>query len=229
MSWENFIKYYLNIDELDFALDISRIDFGDNFFCEMEPKIQSAFLAMADLEAGAIANPDEGRMVGHYWLRTPELAPSSELQQHISREIDLIAAFGRDVVNGTIKAPNGEAFTDVLWIGIGGSGLGPALMIKALQNPGEGLPFHFFDNVDPNGMSNVLAGLEGRLDRTLVVTVSKSGGTPEPHLGMEQARHRLEAADGQWAGQAVAVTMLDSMLDKQAQKEGWLKRFDMFD
>ena len=63
------------------------------------------------------------------------------------------------MINGTIKAPNGEAFTDVLWIGIGGSGLGPALMIKALQNPGEGLPFHFFDNVDPNGMSNVLAGL----------------------------------------------------------------------
>ena len=56
------------------------------------------------------------------------------------------------------------------------------MMIKALQNPGEGLPFHFFDNVDPNGMSNVLAGLEGRLDRTLVVTVSKSGGTPEPNL-----------------------------------------------
>ena len=78
-------------------------------------------------------------------------------------------------------------------------------------------------------MSNVLAGLEGRLDRTLVVTVSKSGGTPEPHLGMEQARQRLEAAGGQWAGQSVAVTMLDSRLDQQAQKEAWLKRFDMFD
>ena len=62
-----------------------------------------------------------------------------------------------------------------------------------------------------------------------MVTVSKSGGTPEPHLGMEQARHRLEAAGGQWAGQAVAVTMLDSKLDQQAQKEAWLKRFDMFD
>ena len=62
-----------------------------------------------------------------------------------------------------------------------------------------------------------------------MVTVSKSGGTPEPHLGMEQARQRLVAAGGQWAGQAVAVTMLDSKLDQQAQAEGWLKRFDMFD
>ncbi len=60
MSWEKFTKHYLSIDELDFALDISRIDFSDDFLSEMEPKIQSAFLAMTELEAGAIANPDEG-------------------------------------------------------------------------------------------------------------------------------------------------------------------------
>jgi glucose-6-phosphate isomerase len=69
MSWKKFTQHYLSIDELDFALDISRIDFGDDFLAEMEPKIQSAFEAMQELEAGAIANPDEGRMVGHYWLR----------------------------------------------------------------------------------------------------------------------------------------------------------------
>ncbi|MGB0275068.1 MAG: glucose-6-phosphate isomerase [Synechococcus sp.] len=229
IQWQRFCDLSWYHDDLGVWLDISRMHVNATDLQQLQPRMDKAFAAMQELEAGAIANPDEQRQVGHYWLRTPELAPSSELQQHISREIDLIAAFGRDVINGTIKAPNGEAFTDVLWIGIGGSGLGPALMIKALQNPGEGLPFHFFDNVDPNGMSNVLAGLEGRLDRTLVVTVSKSGGTPEPHLGMEQARHRLEAAGGQWAGQAVAVTMLDSKLDQQAQKEGWLKRFDMFD
>jgi len=229
IQWQRFCDLGWYHDDLGVWLDISRMHVNSADLQALQPRMDKAFAAMQELEAGAIANPDEQRQVGHYWLRTPELAPSSELQQHISREIELIAGFGRDVINGTIKAPNGEAFTDVLWIGIGGSGLGPALMIKALQNPGEGLPFHFFDNVDPNGMSNVLAGLEGRLDRTLVVTVSKSGGTPEPHLGMEQARHRLKAAGGQWAGQAVAVTMLDSKLDQQAQAEGWLKRFDMFD
>ena len=182
IQWQRFCDLGWYHDDLGVWLDISRMHVNASDLQQLQPRMDKAFAAMQELEAGAIANPDEQRQVGHYWLRTPELAPSSELQQHISREIDLIAAFGRDVINGTIKAPNGEAFTDVLWIGIGGSGLGPALMIKALQNPGEGLPFHFFDNVDPNGMSNVLAGLEGRLDRTLVVTVSKSGGTPEPHL-----------------------------------------------
>ena len=96
-------------------------------------------------------------------------------------------------------------------------------------NQRSGLPFHFFDNVDPNGMSAVLAALGDKLKTTLVVTVSKSGGTPEPHLGMEQARHRLEAHGGTWAGQAVAITMLDSKLDQQARDESWLQRFDMFD
>ena len=62
-----------------------------------------------------------------------------------------------------------------------------------------------------------------------MVTVSKSGGTPEPHLGMEQARHRVEANGGQWAGQSVAITMLDSKLDVEARQQGWLQRFDMFD
>lgn len=42
-----------------------------------------AFAAMAELEAGAVANPDEGRRVGHYWLRAPELAPEPELAQSI--------------------------------------------------------------------------------------------------------------------------------------------------
>ena len=90
-------------------------------------------------------------------------------------------------------------------------------------------PLHFFDNVDPNGMSRVLAGIGDALPTTLVITVSKSGGTPEPHLGMEQARHRVEASGGSWAGQAVAITMANSKLDQKASQEGWLQRFDMFD
>jgi glucose-6-phosphate isomerase len=101
--------------------------------------------------------------------------------------------------------------------------------VRALQDAGQGLPFHFFDNVDPNGMSRTLAALDSRLATTLVVVVSKSGGTPEPHIGMEQAQARLEARGGQWSGQAVAVTMLGSKLDQLAVQGQWLRRFDMFD
>ena len=229
VQWQRFCDLGWFHDDLGIWLDISRMHVNAADLDQLQPGMARAFTAMQELEAGSIANPDEQRQVGHYWLRSPQLAPTPEVQQHIASEIELIASFGRDVINGAIKAPNGERFTDVLWIGIGGSGLGPALMIRALQNHGEGLPFHFFDNVDPNGMETVLSALGDRLPRTLVVTVSKSGGTPEPHLGMEQARHRLEARGGQWAGQAVAITMVNSKLDQQAQEEGWLQRFDMFD
>ena len=71
MSWERFKQRYLHIDALNFGIDISRIDFDDAFLETMEPKMQAAYRAMHDLEAGAIANPDENRQVGHYWLRNP--------------------------------------------------------------------------------------------------------------------------------------------------------------
>ena len=229
VQWQRFCDLLWYHDDLGIWLDISRMHVNASHLDAMQSSFENAFVAMQELESGAIANADEQRQVGHYWLRNPQMAPSDEVRTHIAREIDLIEQFGKDVIAGAIKAPNGEPFTDVLWIGIGGSGLGPLLMIRALQTNGQGLPFHFFDNVDPNGMSAVLEALGDKLKTTLVVTVSKSGGTPEPHLGMEQARHRLEAHGGSWAGQAVAITMLDSKLDQQARDESWLQRFDMFD
>jgi glucose-6-phosphate isomerase len=72
-------KYKDNLCEcpsIGIMLDISRMKFADDYFARMEPDIQRAYAAMDTLEAGAIANPDENRMVGHYWLRTPGLAPS---------------------------------------------------------------------------------------------------------------------------------------------------------
>ena len=229
IQWQRFCDLLWYESDLGIWLDVSRMAIGQADLDALAPRFDLAFAAMAALEGGAIANPDEQRQVGHYWLRTPELAPDAATTAHINAEVERIETFGREVLDGSLSAPNGQPFTDVLWIGIGGSGLGPLLMVRALQEEGQGLPFHFFDNVDPAGMSRTLAALDGRLTTTLVVVVSKSGGTPEPHIGMEQAQARLEARGGQWAGQAVAVTMLDSKLDQVAVAGQWLRRFDMFD
>ena len=228
-QWQRFCQMLWHHEDLGFWLDVSRMAISQQDLNDLTPRFESAFAAMADLEAGAIANADEGRQVGHYWLRNPELAPEPSITAHISAEIDRIETFAQEVISGKALTPSGQSFTDVLWIGIGGSGLGPLLMIRALQNQDQGLPFHFFDNVDPQGMSRTLAALGERLTTTLVIVVSKSGGTPEPHIGMGQARLRLESAGGQWSKQAVAVTLLGSKLDQQAEAEGWLRRFDMFD
>ncbi len=81
--WERFQQYFLRYDDLGFSIDISRMRFADDFFERMQPQVEKAFAAMRELEAGAIANPDEKRQVGHYWLRSPDLAPSKELRANI--------------------------------------------------------------------------------------------------------------------------------------------------
>jgi glucose-6-phosphate isomerase len=227
--WQRFQDLLWYDPTLGLWLDASRMALSSTDLETLAPRCEAAFQAMSDLEAGAVANRDEQRQVGHYWLRAPDRAPTPETRALIRDEIERLDTFGREVRGGVITAPGGVPFTDVLWIGIGGSGLGPLLIIRALQHHGEGLPFHFFDNVDPQGMSATLAALGSRLLTTLVIVVSKSGGTPEPRLGMEQARARLEALGGDWARQAVAITMAGSHLDQRASQEGWLARFDMPD
>jgi len=227
--WQRFCDLLWHDPGLGIWLDVSRMALAEADLDALEPRFSAAFDAMEALEGGAIANADEHRQVGHYWLRNPALAPDPEAGALISGETDRIESFASDLLAGRITAPAGTAFTDVLWIGIGGSGLGPLLMIRALQQEGCGLPFHFFDNVDPHGFSRTLAALGERLRTTLVVVVSKSGGTPEPRIGMEQARARLEELGGAWPRQAVAVTMAGSQLDGLAASEGWLARFDLPD
>ena len=71
-----------------FRLDLSRMGIPSAFRTAMQEPLQRALAAMRELERGAVANPDEGRMVGHYWLRAPELAPSMAIAATMeSREL----------------------------------------------------------------------------------------------------------------------------------------------
>ena len=59
---------------------------------------------MEELEKGVIANPDEGHMVGHYWLRDPKRAPSSFLRTQIEKTLDAICKFADEVVSGKVSS-----------------------------------------------------------------------------------------------------------------------------
>ncbi|SAY39003.1 glucose-6-phosphate isomerase [Candidatus Synechococcus spongiarum] len=227
--WERFCALLWHDEELGFWLDASRMALSTEALTSLQPRFDRAFAAMAALEKGSIANPDEQRQVGHYWLRTPQLAPDPAITEELQQQQQTMAAFARGVLEGSVATPAGAAFTDVVWIGIGGSGLGPLLVIHALQQTGVGLGFHFIDNVDPEGMGRTYGELGERLKTSLVIVVSKSGSTPEPHVGMVQTRRRLEQLGGAWPAQAVAITMPGSKLDRQAVSEGWLQRFALHD
>ena len=232
MTWERFKSHHYHHPKLGFSLDLSRLPFPADFSTQMAPALQQAFADMAALEKGAIANPDEKRMVGHYWLRAPQLAPTPELTTAISSTLTAIKEFAAKVHKGELTAPGGLKFKEVLVIGIGGSALGPQFVAHALGRPGgrrDKMRVNFFDNTDPDGMDYVLTELGSKLKQTLVVVISKSGGTAETRNGMLETAAVFKAAGLDYPKHFVAVTGENSKLDQVALKEGWLTRFPMWD
>jgi glucose-6-phosphate isomerase len=228
--WERFQKYYTEFPELGLAIDLSRMSVDDAFFQSMEPRIQKAFADMDALEAGAIANPDEKRMVGHYWLRNAALAPTPEIRREIEETHAKIKTFAAKIHSGEIQGTGG-AFKNFLLIGIGGSALGPQFVANALGNPQtDKLKPFFFDNTDPDGMERVLATIGvAQLNQTLCIVISKSGGTKETRNGMLIAQAAYEKAGLNFGRHAVAVTMFGSELDKYVIANKWLEKFPMWD
>jgi glucose-6-phosphate isomerase len=227
--WQRYQDWLYYHEGLGLYLDISRMTFTNADVEALAPKFDRAFAQMAALEGGAIANPDEHRRVGHYWLRAPDLAPTPELKADVVNTIALVENFVRDVHAGTIHPPLAPKFTDILSIGIGGSSLGPQFVAEALSPLHPPMQIHFIDNSDPIGIDRVLTRLQDRLSTTLVLTISKSGGTPEPRNGMLEVQKRFRDRGLNFAHQAVAVTGEGSQLDKVAKSEGWLATFPMHD
>jgi glucose-6-phosphate isomerase len=229
MNWNRFKEHFYHYAGLGVSLDLSRLPFPDDFLPSMEPQMQRAFEAMQALEGGAIANPDERRMVGHYWLRAPHLAPDPAITAEITSTLAAIKEFAAKVHAGEIAGPKGR-FKHLLVIGIGGSALGPQLVAHALGRPRrDRMAVAFFDNTDPDGIDYVLDSLRGQLPKTLVLVISKSGGTAETRNGMLEALAAFRAAGLDPAKHFVAVTGAGSRLDQTAQQEGWLARFAMWD
>ena len=227
--WERYQDWLYYNDELGFYLDISRMSFDDAFVEQMKPKFDKAFKDLAALEGGAIANPDEKRMVGHYWLRDPDLAPTEELRQDIIETQNKIIDFKDKVHSCIIHPPSGGKFTDILSIGIGGSALGPQFVAQALAQVDAPLKIHFIDNTDPKGIDTVMAEIGDRLPTTLVSVISKSGGTPETRNGMLEVKKVYEDHGLDFAAHAFAITGKASKLEAIAEREGWLATFPMRD
>src|ERR1700752_2105017 len=153
--WKRYQHYLCAAPSIDLTLDVSRMHFDDAFLQRMEPAMKRAYEAMDALEKGAIANPDEKRMVGHYWLRAPERAPKPEITAEIRKAVAGIKSFAADVHAGKIKPPRAAKFTQVLSIGIGGSALGPEFVADALGDPdGNRMAGHFIGNTGPDGIAS---------------------------------------------------------------------------
>lgn len=218
----------VHVPEVGLSLDVTGMGCREAFLKSMEGPLARAQDAMQELEAGAVANPTEGRRVGHYWLRAPELAPDAQIRTAVPDTLARAEEFAARVRAGAVGPPGGR-FRHVLCCGIGGSALGPQLLAEALEAPDPPCRLHFLDNTDPAGFDRVLGGLGDDLAGTLVVVTSKSGGTVETRNAMEETRAALEARGLELPPRAVAVTGEGSRLDALARREGWLARFPMWD
>ncbi|MCM4171219.1 glucose-6-phosphate isomerase [Arenibacter sp. TNZ] len=130
---------------------------------------------------GEIINNTEGREVLHTALRAKESdiikVDGINIVPEIYEVKKKIKSFTDSVISGAKKGYTGKTFTDVVNIGIGGSDLGPAMVVEALKFYGNHLRMHFVSNVDGDHVYETLKGLDP--ETTLFVVVSKTFTTQE--------------------------------------------------
>ena len=228
-AWKRYQRHLCVAPSINLRLDISRMTFSDSFIEDMAGPINKALTAMDELERGAIANQDENRMVGHYWLRDASRSPSDDIRNSITETIAEVKRFADDVQAGVVSPQHGDGFFVVLVVGIGGSALGPQFVADALGGAEDPVLVRFIDNTDPDGIDRTLAELDDTLGQTLTVVISKSGGTAETRNGMLEVQAAYQSKGLDFAKHAVAITGEGSKLDRLAHEEGWLRTFPMWD
>ena len=226
--WQRYRAHRYDAPDFPFSIDVSRVRFDDDYLPVMSARIRAAIDAMDALEAGAVANIDERRMVGHYWLRAPEVAPAREIREAIEESHAAILEFADRVHSGALRGADGP-FQHLVHVAIGGSTVGTQMLCGALSGSKDGLTVHFLDNVDPDSLDHLLDRLGGALGRTLASYVSKSGWTPTPRIMWRQLEAAYERRGLDIHRHAVATTMAGTELDAWAIENRWLARFPLWE
>ena len=160
-----------------------------------------------DLFSGRRVNATEGRAALHMALRDatdPDVAvDGAAIRPEVEAVRERFLAFAEAVRSGGYGARNGEPFTDVVHIGIGGSHLGPEMAVRALRPDHDGPRVHFVSNVDGADFADAVARLDPA--RTLVLVASKTFTTLETMANARSARGWLEAALGRRTGDHMAA------------------------
>ena len=191
--------------QFSIAWDSFFVDYSKN---HIDKDIQAALLGLAKevgLEdarkayfSGETINQTEGRAVLHTALRAKENADIRVNSENVMPEVYAvrakIKAFANAVITGERKSSTGQAFTDVVNIGIGGSDLGPAMITEALTYYKNHLNVHFMSNVDGDHVMEVLKKVNPAT--TLFVVVSKTFSTQETLTNATTAKQWLVDALG---------------------------------
>lgn len=171
IKWEDFYvdfsKNRITEETIDHLLELAKD-------CKLDEAIKAQF-------DGEVINQTEGRAVLHTALRASKEEVFNVDGKNVIPEIvqvkEKIKNFTEQVTSGQLKGYTGKAFTDIVNIGIGGSDLGPAMVVDSLQYYKNHLTTHFVSNVDGDHVSEVIKNLNP--ETTLFVIVSKTFTTQE--------------------------------------------------
>ena len=167
----------------DFVVDYSKNIVNQetmNLFLELANDVQLKD-AIAKYFEGDVINQTENRAVLHTALRATATSKIAVDGENVIPEIfqvkEKIKKFTNEVVNGDRKGFTGKSFTDIVNIGIGGSDLGPAMAVEALQFYKNHLNIHFVSNVDGDHVNEIIKKINP--ETTLFVVASKTFTTQE--------------------------------------------------
>lgn len=213
-----FKEFSLQLDDLLF-------DWSKCLINEETMQLLSALAKAADVEgmraamfAGEPINVTENRSVLHVALRDTTSVEVLVAGQNVLPEIKAVLSrmgdFSDGIRSGAIKTASGEAFTDIVNIGIGGSDLGPVMATLALAPYHDGPRAHFVSNIDGAHIADVLAPLNPAT--TLIIVASKTFTTIETMTNAQTARQWIVAKLGEEAVSAhfaAVSTALDRVAD----------------
>ncbi len=183
-----YLDYSKNLVDQD-TVDLL-VDLADQ--CRLRERIDAMF-------SGETINVSEGRAVLHVALRAPStssiLADGTNVVPEVHSVLDRMARFTESVRSGAWRGHTGQALTNVVNIGIGGSDLGPAMAYEALKAYSDrGRVFRFVSNVDGSDLTEATRDLDPA--RTLFIVCSKSWHTEETLTNANSAREWLVAGMG---------------------------------
>ncbi|MCR4950118.1 MAG: glucose-6-phosphate isomerase [Solobacterium sp.] len=231
---ERVKKYFVPMAEgLCFNYAAKAVD--DKILADLAKLAEEAQLLekFEELYNGAVVNTGEKRLVLHQLCRgqlgKDVIADGVNKREFYVKQQERIAAFAKKVHDGEITNADGDKFTTVVQIGIGGSDLGPRAIYIALENWARKnstlkMEAKFISNVDPDDAAAVLNSID--VAHSLFVLVSKSGTTLETLTNEAFVKNALKEAGLDPAKHMVAVTSETSPL---AKNEGYLDAFYMDD
>ncbi len=237
-SWKQIQTYFEQIKDKkiidffdknrmnDFSFDFNRIyfDFSKH---RWDKKILQLFVSLSeemnlreaieDMFSGKIINKTEQRAVLHTALRqqnnSPVFVNGTDVIPEIKSAHQKIKNFTDSVISGRWKGVTGKQITDVVNIGIGGSDLGPKMIVNALTDYRNHLKIHYLSNIDPFQLDAILKKID--LETTLFIVVSKSFSTQET---LSNAKNLQALYISRFGKQAIAkhFATVSTQVDKAA-------------